>query len=77
MLQTQAWYGGLLIGLGLLFVLFAALTAGLGAGLVYVAALSLVAVGVLWLLIGAVWLRAVTRARQVVRDGHWPERPGP
>ena len=75
-LQAQAWYGWMLIALGLLFGLFAALTTGSGGWLIQVAAVLVAVAGLGWLLIGAIWLRAVTRARRAARTGRWPETRG-
>ena len=74
-LQGQAWYGWLLIGLSLLFGLIEGLlVTGSKGWLLHVAGILLAVAGVLWLLAGVIWLRAVARCRRVVREGHWPER---
>jgi hypothetical protein len=75
MMGTQAWFGYWMIVLGLIFGLSAAMTAGLAAGVVSVVSILLAVAPVLWLLLGASWLRAVARARRAARTGQWPVRP--
>jgi hypothetical protein len=76
-LQGQAWYGWVLIGLGLAFGGSAAVSVGSSGWLLRVAGVLLAVVGAAWLLLGVVWLRAVVRARQVAGTGYWPERAEP
>lgn len=74
-LESQAWYGWLLIGLSLMFGLVEGLLAARSEGwLLHVAGALLAVAGVLWLLAGGIWLRAVSWARRAVRTGYWPER---
>jgi hypothetical protein len=71
MLAAQAWYGYWMITLGLVFGLIAALfvwaIGWMGAATAVTA--------MLWLLLGAGWLRAVAQARRAARTGQWPVRP--
>jgi hypothetical protein len=70
MLQTQAWYGRYLVTLSVVFAGLAVLATWSigwpGAFVAFAAAAQL--------LNGVLWLRAVARARRVVREGRWPER---
>ncbi len=77
MMGTQAWYGYWMIALGMIFGLSTALTAGLAAGVLSVVGIVLAVDTVLWLLLGASWLRAVARARRAARTGQWPGAGAP
>ena len=77
MMGTQAWYGYGLLVVALIFGLSTALTAGLAAGVTPVVGIFLAVDTVLWLLLGASWLRAVARARRAARTGRWPETGAP
>ncbi len=71
MLQTQAWYGRYLVTLSVVFAGLAVLatwSVGVPGAFVALAAAAQLFNGVLW-------LRAVARARRVVREGRWPEGP--
>jgi hypothetical protein len=76
MMQTQAWYGFRLMALSLIFELIGWPILVPSTGLLHAMGLSIVTVGVLWLLIGVIWLRAVARSRRTGREGYWPERSG-
>jgi hypothetical protein len=43
-------------------------------GFIGIAGLGAASAGLLWLLIGVIWLRAVAWSRRAARTGRWPER---
>jgi predicted lipid-binding transport protein (Tim44 family) len=74
MMQTQAWYGYRMMVLGLVIGLLGSLITGLTSGFIGIAGLGAASAGLLWLLIGVIWLRAVAWSRRAARTGRWPER---
>lgn len=74
MMREQAWYGYRMMALGLVIGLLGCLIAVLTSGFIEIAGLGAASAGLLWLLIGVIWLRAVAWSRRVARTGRWPER---